>query len=527
MPADLVMPVPETGTTRAVLKTLPGVPLLSVGTWAASTGVFHVGTEDLAAAIGAFSDPGYTRPGIKLGHVDARFDGQPGLGRIINPRLSDDGMTLVADLAGMPAWLADISASAFPRRSIEAEFGHQTQTGRKHSFALTAVALLGVEAPAVSTLADIAALYGLDPIAVAASAAHSMEESMPEPVRVAASVNLDTVRSEFYGDNGTKTFGPYAWIREVWSDFVIVDNDEGDLYQVPWSEDSANPGEILWGKPVSVRVQYVPDTSAEDAGDAAPLKAAAGNSLRAGALRARLATLNVAASGEPQTTPPADAPPTPQPEPATPVTPPATDVPAAEPEPTNTDEKGDSMSLSEFRSRLGLGDDADENAVLAALDARLQPPAPSTTEGGETQPEPTATAEVREPELVAASTKPVLPAGVVAVEASTLAELRAMAEAGQRAEQRQRAEDRDRFIAAAITDGKFSPARKTHWTKAYDADPEGVRETIDGLEKGLVVPVAAKGTAGGDDEIDPNALSTNETADWARQLGIPVEELTR
>lgn len=523
MPADLVMPAPEAGTTRAVLKTLPGVPLLSVGTWAASTGVFHVTTEHLAAAIGAFSDPGYSRPALRLGHVDSRFDGEPGIGRIINPRLSADGMTLIADLAGMPAWLADIAASAFPSRSIEGEFGHQTQTGTRHAFALTGLALLGVEAPAVSTLADIAVLYGLDPVAVAASAAHSMEETMPEPVRVAASVNLDAVRSEFYGDNRTKTFGPYAWIREVWSDFVIVDNDEGDLYQVPWSEDSANPGEIVWGTPTSVRVQYVPDTSPEDADDPAPLKAAVGNSLRAGALRARLASLNVAASTE---TGPVDTPAVqPEPDPM-PVAATAPDVPAAEPEPTHTNEKGDDMSLSEFRSRLGLGDDADENAVLAALDARLQPPVPDTTDAA-AQPEPAADTAPREPELVAAAVKPVLPAGVVAVEASTLAELRAMAEAGQRAEQRQRIEDRDRFIAAAITDGKFAPARREHWTKAYDADPEGVRETIDGLEKGLIVPVAAKGTAGGDDEADPDMPSTNETAGWAKQLGIPVEELTR
>lgn len=521
MPADAVMPAFEPGTVRPVLRTLPAVPLISVGTWAASTGVFHVTAAHLAAAVDAFADPGYTRPLVKLGHVDARFDGEPGLGRLINPRLSSDGMTLVADIAGMPAWLADVAASAFPRRSVEAEFGHKTQTGTRHDFALTALALLGVQAPAVSTLADIAVLYGLDPVAVAASAAHSMEESMPEPVRVTASVNLDTVRQEFYSDKNVTAFGPYAWIREVWSDFVIVDNDEGDLYQVPWSEDAANPGEIVWGKPTSVRVQYVPDTSTEDATDAPPVTAGAGESLRRGALRARLATLNVAAADQPDSTPTpepesvAAAPnvpvlppePEPQPDPRAPAPPPddipsAPTVPDTEPEQSNTNEEGDIMSLSEFRSRLGLDDTADEAAVLAALEERLKAPEP-----------------------VAATAA--LPDGVVAIEASTLNDLKVKAEAGARAEARQRTEDRDRFIAAAIADGKFSPARREHWTKAYDADPDGTRQTIDDLEMGLIVPVAAKGVAGGETEIDPEAPTTTEAADWARQLGIPVEELTR
>ena len=520
MPASLTMPAPTPGTTRAALATLPGVPLLSVGTWAASTGVFHVTREHLQSAIAAFADPGFRRPVVKLGHVDARFDGEPALGRIVNPRLSDDGMTLIGDLTGMPSWLADIAASAFPSRSIEGEFGHKTQTGTKHAFALTAVALLGIQAPAVSTLADLAALYGLDPVAVAASAAHSMEENMPQPtpVRVAASVNLDTVRQEFYSDKQVGAFGPYAWIREVWSDFVIVDNDEGDLYQVPWSEDPDNPGEILWGKPASVRVQYVPDTSAEDADDA-PLGMAAssGDALRAGALRARLASLNVAASDtgtDPTPEVPADpepvsavdesptvADPEPEPEPAAE---PSTDVPAAEPEQPNTNEEGDSMSLSEFRSRLGLGDDADEAAVLAALDDRLNQPAP---------------------EPVAATAA--LPDGVVAIEASTLDELRRNAEAGARAEQRQRVEDRNRFIEDAIAAGKFAPARRDHWRAAWDADPDGTRQTIDGLAEGLVVPVAAKGTAGPATEPDPNEPDAAAAQAWAKQLGISAEELTR
>lgn len=538
----------------AAVAVLPNVPVLSVGTWAASTGVFAVTTEDLHAAVGAFDDPGYHRPYLKLGHTDPRFnvgvdddgvplDGQPALGRLINPRVTADGMTLVVDIAGMPAWLAEIAPTAYPTRSIEAEFRHTTQTGTTHRFALTGLALLGATPPAVSTLADIPALFGLDlatniaadpePTPVAA-AAETLEEPMPnpasQPMAVAASVNLDTVRQQFYAPpNATlrEALGGsnWCWIREVYSDFVVVDDDDGHLFRVPWTEDPDRPGEVVFGMPSPVRVDYV-DVPA-------PVAAAAGqpesDALRAGALRAAIAA-HAVAHPKPDGDPPADPPATqPQAEP----TRAPTDVPAAEPD--NPPNQEDDMSLSAIRARLGLADDADEATVLAALDSRLQPTQPddgtntdSTDDGDEPVDDEPDAAQTRTPELVAAGkTRTALPPGVVAIEASMLAELKTKAEAGARAEARQRTEDRDRYIDAAIQAGKFAPARKDHWTRAYDADPDGTRQTIDGLAEGLVVPVAAKGHAGGNEEPDPYALTANEASGWARQLGISAEELAR
>lgn len=61
--------------------------------------------------------------------------------------------------------------------------------------------------------------------------------------------------------------------------------------------------------------------------------------------------------------------------------------------------------------------------------------------------------------------------------------------------------ERDEVIDKAVRDGKFSAARKTHWARLWDADPEGTREVIAGLTRN-VVPVDDIGAGGGnlDDE---------------------------
>lgn len=522
----MTAPAVEQPAVRPVLVTVPNVPILSVGTWAASTGTFTCTQDDLHAAVAAFDDPGYTRPRLKLGHTDERFggDAEPAIGRLINPRLSADGMTLVVDIAGVPAWLADVMATAFPSRSIEGEFKHRTQTGTTHRFALTALSLLGVEAPAVSTLADLATLFGLDAGAVAATAADSLEDSMPEPVAVAASVNLDTVRQQFYAEENAPMRralgGGWVWVREVYTDFVIVDDDEGHLLKLPWSESTDRPGEVTFGEPSPVRVEYVPqsaDVAAKGRGD----------SLRAGALRARLAAMatDPASADTPADAPP-DAPPPDTEPPSTPPDPGGVSIsPAAEPEAPATESKETPVSpQSEIRSRLGLPEDADDAAVLAALDGRVGTPATSPTQpdddGGDTDvDEPAAQPDK---ELVAAATpqRPAIPEGAVLVEASALEEMKRNARLGAEAHERQRVADRDRFISAAQDAGKFAPARLAHWVKAWEADPEGTQATLESLEPGLVVPVAAAGYTGtGSEQAD--AISEAEDAEWARHFGIP------
>lgn len=127
--------------------------------------------DDLAAMKAAHDSGRFHKPVIKLGHLDGRFDGEPALGIVDNLQLTDDGNTLIGDLVGVPAWLAEIAPSAYPNRSIEALLDLELDDGTTHSV-LTGLALLGAFEPAVTTLqslTDIKELYE-----VAASAGRSV-----------------------------------------------------------------------------------------------------------------------------------------------------------------------------------------------------------------------------------------------------------------------------------------------------------------------------------------------------------------
>lgn len=138
------------------LATVPGVELLRTGTWQASTGEFTVTPELIAATAAAHRGGTVPAPVIRLGHVTPDA---PAYGRVTNIRASADGRTLYGDLTGIPPKLAKIMHAAFPHRSIEGEHDYIDRDGTTHRFALTGLALLGAEAPAVHGLAEIADLY--------------------------------------------------------------------------------------------------------------------------------------------------------------------------------------------------------------------------------------------------------------------------------------------------------------------------------------------------------------------------------
>lgn len=152
---------------------------------------------------------------------------------------------------------------------------------------------------------------------------------------------------------------------------------------------------------------------------------------------------------------------------------------------STTEEKESAMPLSDqatttLRQKLGITEDADEATILAALDEALEERSESTP-----------------------VTTP--PEGMALIEQSVLEELRSHATAGHEARQQQLTETRDRTIDAAIQDGRTTRARREHWQKAWDADPEGTATTLASLEKGLV-PVSELGSAGeGTESADPAA----------------------
>jgi hypothetical protein len=156
------------------LVTIPDVELCRVGTWNASTGPVTFTLEDFAAAMAAEQDPEVWDAPVKLGHTDPRFaalDGEPALGWVQNLRVVGD--RLRGDLVNVPAALASLIPTAWPRRSVEMAFDVHTPRGARYRAAVVGLALLGVTPPAVSGLADVLGMFEPDATyQVAASAAH-------------------------------------------------------------------------------------------------------------------------------------------------------------------------------------------------------------------------------------------------------------------------------------------------------------------------------------------------------------------
>lgn len=146
--------------------TLRNVELVSVGTWAASTGVTKVTRADLEACLAAHADGLVDHAPIKLGHVsplnDELGDGAPAYGWVVPTRIDVNASgleTLYGDLVGMPAALAEVAPTAYRRRSVEIAWNVKTPGGKTYAAALIGIALLGASAPAVKGLADLVALY--------------------------------------------------------------------------------------------------------------------------------------------------------------------------------------------------------------------------------------------------------------------------------------------------------------------------------------------------------------------------------
>ncbi len=190
------------------------------------------------------------------------------------------------------------------------------------------------------------------------------------------------------------------------------------------------------------------------------------------------------------------------------------DLPAAEPEQViNPDPKeGDPVSttdLSGHRSRLGLSDDAEMDAVLEAYAAKL-------TEAETKTPEPT-------PEMVAASAAAVKTAEELAVRASKAED----AQAGMREELTKVRSELDTIKASAAqtvkasafdrwsSTGRLKPADRETWEQRYDRDPEMVTEILDGRGEGSEVPVMASGVTG---PAEPTGTDTID-AEYERLFG--------
>ena len=256
-----------TAGERPLLATIADVELVDAGlNWPLIADGTEDGTftaTDIAAAIAAVDDPSIRSPRVIFGHREpqtaAAFGpGSPVWGGATNMRTTNEGNTLVCDLEGVPAWLAEVLPHAWPSRSIQGRRNVTSETGATHALVIDFISFLGVELPAISTLEDVRAVYA----ARTATEANVTvkEDTMPttQAARsgqvLAAGVTEEDVRRAFYAD--PPVAGPYPWIRSIELEpfAVIVDVDDGGLWRLPFSIDGTD---VTFGQATQVRIEYV------------------------------------------------------------------------------------------------------------------------------------------------------------------------------------------------------------------------------------------------------------------------------
>jgi len=453
------------------LLTVPGVEIVSTGTYRLASGETTFSSEDLADAIRAAGDPTVPAPRLKLGHTDDRFealDGEPAFGTVQNMRLSDNGQSIIGDLVDVPEWLAASMQSSYPSRSIEGAFGFKAASGRSYKLAIANLSLLGVTWPGVTSLADLREILErngpAEPAPVETEGAFAVAGGHAEafavasigapPQPVTAGLDLGVITRQFVTDldageipNLSDARGN-GWPRSLRAEddgslSVIVDND-GQLVRVPITVQ----GETLtYGQPETVVEQYVP-------------VAASGPRI--------LAAWQDRAASRPSTT---------------------------------TEETTMDVDLAVLRTRLGLADDADEAAITEAL---------------ATAPEPTI-----ETETVVERAE--IPEGMRLVDEETFEEIRRGAQQGAALAASFAERERNDAITAAIGQGRFPASRREHYASLWERDPEGTRTLLTasadqgGLETGLVpVGGAEIGSSGDGDNVDAASADAEHEAFMAR-----------
>lgn len=430
-------------STELALSTIPRVPLVKTGSYDLMSGPVVFTETHLLAAVAATRDPAVRAPVLKFGHEEQQLTQQPSIGRVTNLDYDPETQTLYGDFEGVPDWLARIMPIAYPDRSVEGWTEFVSATGRKHPFVLMAVSLLGEDPPGVSTLEDLYELFYGAPVAASGEGIKVVIKgaSMGE---IAATLDVEDVRRQFY-----ETLGPgqeWWWIRSVRldPDELIVDDDEGHLYRVPFTIDGDS---TTFGKPILVRIEYTDVAATLASSKSKPV-----------------AVYETRASSRPGS--------------------------------DNANELEDTMDSKAIAKALGLGEDASQDEILSKINelSAEEAAAPKTEPKEDPVPTVPDTRPEPEPKPEESDSTFAVPDGMVLVDADKLRELTVAASAGVKAYERQQDEDRDRALDEAIRAGKFPRSRKEHYASLWKADPAGTKGFIDKLEGG-VIPVSESGTS--------------------------------
>lgn len=451
-----------TSVTMPALGGWPNVEIAQTGQWDISTGRVTLTPGDFSNAIAAMECPAVHKPILKLGHMESmpnakkkRTDGEPAIGFIDNMATADDGHTMVGDYTGMPGWLAAITPSAYPNRSMEASWDFQCQLGHVHPFVITAVSLLGVAPPGIGTLdtlADVANLYGVmatAPVSVGFSVSIKAGDAKmphPHPTEVAAGITTEDVRRQYYDSGVAYT----TWIKEMSLDplqLITVDEATGEYARVPISltDDGATFGEAI-----PVEVEYVDAKTTA----ASRMVYASKDESRQGFSPSRVEK----------------------------ELPPAKAIQRVHQAAKAANKGGTGMDPVQLREALGLAPDASDEDVQTAFASAIPTPTP-----------PTAPAQP----VTASTPTPAgaIPEGTMLLDSTVVRRLQEGAAKGIAAMAAIQKNTRDTVIAAAIQDGKFPPSRKEHYELMWDGDPVGTEAHIKRLAAG-VIPLEASGYAG-------------------------------
>lgn len=510
--------------TDGALSIVRNVELCAVGIeYPLASGPATFTPEDLLQAVASQDDPAIQSPRVWLGHPDdQRFhagrttpagSAEPALGKVLALRVEDEGMTLVGDIHGCPTWLANILASAYPNRSVEGFRYAETVTGHKWSLVITDLALLGVCWPGVTTLSDLEALYSeegppnieveeAEPMAVAAARGRSQVQGQAE---------LEKVRRAFVAQVADLEIPGWPWIRAVLQDpnELIVDDDEGGLYRIPYD---ASSDEVTFGEVEAVKVQYVNASQAKDP-DARGLL-----------VNMLTRDLKVVASWDQRA--------------------------ASRPDTTNQEDLGmKPEQIQLLRARLGLTEEQlPDDATEEQINAALEPPSADPPSGGTTQPGTAgaAGAEVPSPEQLPDPNDDIanlgtgnpgpgpvegqLPPGMIAVPAEQWTAMQSSMQTVTADHAHRRQESDFRTIEDAIKAGKIPPAQRQYYQDKVkdpltrDSHINLLTAAVDkgGLMPGLI-PVEARGADLADSDLTTEAYP----AGWLPELAENADTQSR
>ena len=139
-------------------KNIEGIEIFAAGTW--NSDIYTV--DDLDKMVEAYNaTKTKVKPFLKLGHNEMQAlleaDGLPAAGWIDNLRRI--GEKLVADFVGVPKAIYELIKAGSYRTVSSEIYWNFALDGEKYPYLLKAVAILGADIPAVSSLKDIMSLY--------------------------------------------------------------------------------------------------------------------------------------------------------------------------------------------------------------------------------------------------------------------------------------------------------------------------------------------------------------------------------